>query len=355
MQVAWLISPGNPNFAQSHSEHLYHLFFGESMTFLKSISIMLVAAVSLLLVGCNENDPLNPTTDAPNAPTALMLQSRDGALGMMWTAPVTGVTPTGYRVMYRAGSTGSYTAKDFAGTATSAVLTGLTNGTVYEVMVHALNGTEESPASSIVMWAPAARTTTTLRLYSSTNSTQGSGASIWPATGAPSVLRIAQGGEWDICFDDKDANADDPRIASPGQSLYVNNDFEFPNGSTAKTTYFGKELTNIASLDDIYETSAFLSQLPGDDSPEKSYRISTIGGSKNWGSVVASKIDNTTFRFGRVMMIRGVDGKFVQGSGTGQYIDIMVSYQVINNVPYALKQRLEQVISQQTRGQRTNN
>lgn len=319
------------------------------MKFFKSIQIVMFALATLLLVSCNENDVIDPGAVAPNAPTSLMAQSRNGAVGLKWTAPVTGAVPTGYRVMYReSGTTGSFIAVNVVGTGTTGVVNGLTNGKAYDFMVHALNDTLVSPASNTITWAPAARTTTALRLYSSKNSSEGSGAAIWRAGGsAPVVLTIGEGQEWDICFDDKDsigaggAVIEVPaKICSPGFSRYVDNNFEFPNGSEAKTTYWGAQLTNITSLDDLYESTV----LTVPDKAEDAFQIVGITGTGNWGSVIASKNSDGSFNFGRVMMVR-TGGTFIQGSGANSYIDIIVSYQTVKNLPHAVTARLNEKLA----------
>ena len=80
------------------------------------------------------------------APTGLRVTARDGALDVTWAAS-TGATGTRVRV------NGVLTTQT---TGTSVTLTGLTNGTAYQVTVAAYNATGESPESSPVSGTPSA-------------------------------------------------------------------------------------------------------------------------------------------------------------------------------------------------------
>nr|MCU0331441.1 fibronectin type III domain-containing protein [Candidatus Kapabacteria bacterium] len=217
------------------------------------LNAFVMAVMALVFVACNENEsPTDPVATAPNAPTALAAQSVNGTtIGLRWTAPTTGVTPTSYEVEYNAQGTTAKLTKTVA-TGTSTTIDGLEAGTVYDFVVYAYNGTAKSIASSTVSWAAANRGTGTFRLYSSLNSTNGSGLAVWSDNTA-GVKLIAEGGKWDICFDDK-TNPADPRIASPGQTDYT---VQRPNGDVvfvingvdvpARITYWGKQYTSVAS------------------------------------------------------------------------------------------------------------
>ncbi|WP_456698135.1 fibronectin type III domain-containing protein [Aeromicrobium sp. P5_D10] len=78
--------------------------------------------------------------DAPSAPTGLQVTHANASAELSWTAPTsTGGQPViGYNVRYSRDGGDNWTVKKF-GTATSQTLTGLTNGTEYEVQVAAVN------------------------------------------------------------------------------------------------------------------------------------------------------------------------------------------------------------------------
>ncbi len=88
-----------------------------------------------------------PATPAVlGAPTGVALNQ---AVSLTWTAPASGSTPTDYIVQYssNAGATWS-TFSDGVSTATSATVTGLTNGTGYIFRIIAVNVMGEGPAGS---------------------------------------------------------------------------------------------------------------------------------------------------------------------------------------------------------------
>ena len=78
---------------------------------------------------------------APAAPTVTPANATPTQLSVSWTAPTnTGKPPiSDYDVQYRAGTTGNFTDAGYDGTGTSTTLTGLTQGTAYQVQVRATN------------------------------------------------------------------------------------------------------------------------------------------------------------------------------------------------------------------------
>ena len=114
------------------------------------------------------------TPGTPVAPTAPTLTSGGASLGVSWTAPTdNGSAVTDYDVQYRACTAtpascaanpawGVWTALTGAadpGTATTAAITGLTNGTAYQVRVRATNthgGSPWGPSASRQAGAPSA-------------------------------------------------------------------------------------------------------------------------------------------------------------------------------------------------------
>ncbi len=80
-------------------------------------------------------------TLAAPAPTGLTVVPGNGQLSVSWTAPfTTGVSRvSSYVVQYRTSPSGSLTLVDTRSTTTSAVITGLTNATLYDVRVAAVN------------------------------------------------------------------------------------------------------------------------------------------------------------------------------------------------------------------------
>ena len=85
------------------------------------------------------SDWLGPMTEkpglrAPDAPTAPSLSSGNQKLHVSWSPPRNGGSAiTDYDVQYKATSTSGWSNWSHSGTATTATITGLTNGTTYQV------------------------------------------------------------------------------------------------------------------------------------------------------------------------------------------------------------------------------
>ena len=100
-------------------------------------------------------DP-RPAPSAPSAPAPPTLTAGDGQLGVRWTAPAdNGAVIDDYDVRYRPAG-GAWTAlpDTVTSTATTATITGLTNGTTYEVQVRAGSSAGDGPWSASATGTP---------------------------------------------------------------------------------------------------------------------------------------------------------------------------------------------------------
>ena len=86
----------------------------------------------------------------PGAPTGLAGVPANGQVTLTWTAPASSVAApvTGYRGQYSTNGGASWTPFTITGTATTTVVTGLTNGTGYVFQVQAFNAAGNSPWSA---------------------------------------------------------------------------------------------------------------------------------------------------------------------------------------------------------------
>jgi uncharacterized protein YjdB len=101
---------------------------------------------------------------APDAPTSVLLTPGNTQLTATWTAPTNngGAPVTDHTIEYRTSPAGTWTVfPDSVSTATSATITGLVNGTAYDVRIRAVNTYDISTPSVIATatptgWTPAA-------------------------------------------------------------------------------------------------------------------------------------------------------------------------------------------------------
>lgn len=302
-------------------------------------------AGALIIGGCNEN-----TTDPilkPDAPSAAMAQSVSAtSVKIKWTAPTS--TFDNFQVKVMDGTTQVGTTATVPKATTTYTATGLTEGKVYTFEVMAVTGTEMS-SSATVKWAPASRTSSSMKLYSGSNNLQGSGLNIF-GDASPSNKKVAEGALWDLCFDDDGGTF----VGSPGVSKYVKIEtvggedkyvFTKAPDQEARLVTMGRLYTGISSLDDIYETQD-LSVLANstDKFEEKLIDLSTVTGTTGVGFVIRYRADETNRYYAKVF-VKSTDGKLVQGSGADAYIEVDVSYQKVANVAYAGMKSFEEDIT----------
>ena len=103
------------------------------------------------------NPPVIAVSGVPGVATGLTATRGNAQVALSWTAPVTnGSAITNYVIEYKPTSGSSWsTFVHAASTATSIIVTGLTNGTSYDFRVSAVNGNGTGVASSIATATPA--------------------------------------------------------------------------------------------------------------------------------------------------------------------------------------------------------
>jgi YVTN family beta-propeller protein len=102
---------------------------------------------------------LSSPETGPGSPSALTATAADAAVALSWTAPSSdgGSTVTDYIVQYKASASSAWgTFIDGVSTATSARVTGLTNGTAYDFRVSAVNSVGTGAASVAAVATPVA-------------------------------------------------------------------------------------------------------------------------------------------------------------------------------------------------------
>ena len=135
------------------------------------------AAVGVgLAVGGGDDPPPPPSASTPSAPPAPQLTPGDGRLDVSWSPPPSdgGAAVDDYDVRYRPAGGGWQELPDGAkNTATTAAITGLTNGTTHEVQVRAGNSAGNGPWSARSTGTPMAPASpdraVLMELYDATN------------------------------------------------------------------------------------------------------------------------------------------------------------------------------------------
>ncbi len=95
---------------------------------------------------------------APGAPSSLVATPGDGRVNLSWVAPtpVSGAPVTDYIVQYRQTGTSAWTPVDEGSTATTALITGLTDNVSYDFSVIAVNSAGPGSPSAVTSTTPIA-------------------------------------------------------------------------------------------------------------------------------------------------------------------------------------------------------
>ncbi len=294
-----------------------------------------VLTLLLVVASCEETTTPDPAPTAPNAPTELMANSTNATtVTLKWVKAATGQAPTGYIIYYtEAGTTDTRTLEVSGGNTTTAPVSALTEGKIYQFYVRAVNDTAKSAASPAVSWAPAKRFTGTFKLYGSSNSTFGSGLSLREGR----VVKIDEADKWEFCFDDKDGR---PLVGSPGVSGYTPpGSMEFPIVSIDSVGT--SQYVRANSLDEVFDVRAL-------DMPVGKYTeiLENLAGFSNPNTGVVfflrSRVGTTsTVNFAKILVKPNSTGTgFVNGTGADAYVEVEASFQTVSNVPYAEIERL---------------
>jgi len=293
---------------------------------MKNLWLMLALAAALVVLPACESEttPTDPVETKPVAPTALMATSLDAdKIALKWTI-ADDTARKGYVITIKNMTTNQsneLTVADEASTNMS--ISGLTEGVVYSFTVRAINVTVESDPSPTIMWSPAKRVVTNLKLYE-TDSEQGSGIEL-PSR---ANLTVSAGDKWDICLDTRDESFD---IGSPTISSYTDdsNPPKFvKNGLVARKTLLGKAWGNVTSLDEVYESV----DLTSETLEESLYNFNA---QNTAGAPFAFVVKTESGNFAKVL-VKAVGGKLLQGTAPDRFVELEISYQSGANVPYAV-------------------
>jgi fibronectin type 3 domain-containing protein len=122
-----------------------------------AITCTVTAVKATYTTGSATSNAVTPAAaaTAPTAPTGLTATAGNTTAALSWTAPANGGSPiTDYLVEYQPSGGSWATFADGTSTATTATVTGLTNGTAYAFRVSAINAVGTSAASSTTTATP---------------------------------------------------------------------------------------------------------------------------------------------------------------------------------------------------------
>ena len=109
----------------------------------ETFTVALGSLPSTVAAGTPNSASVTIVDDDPGPPTSLGVAAGDAQLVLSWTAPTdkgaSGVSLTGYDIQYKTSSAAVWSTKTHTGTTTSTTITGLVNGTAYDVQVRAKN------------------------------------------------------------------------------------------------------------------------------------------------------------------------------------------------------------------------
>jgi hypothetical protein len=115
-----------------------------------------VAAINIVGTGAYSDIVIGTTFTTPNSPSNLTGTAGNGQVSLTWTAPTSnGGTPiTGYLVEYSTNPSGPWTPINTGSTATTYIVTGLTNGTLYYFRVSGINSVGTGTPSNVISLTP---------------------------------------------------------------------------------------------------------------------------------------------------------------------------------------------------------
>ncbi len=263
---------------------------------------------------------------APSAPSNAQVASKSNvALIIKWTCS-TDDKLAYHKVYVYDGATLKTTAQTSDKTTDRLTVSGLTEGVVYTFKVVAVNtyGLESTQDVS-VSWSPASRfyDETTVKMYEYASS-NGSGIDLYDATSAgPKNLGVSDKASWNIGIDTRNGKV----MFQTGTKCSV--------GTVAAqvtemntTNYYD----NATSLDNVFDSQA----LSTGTFTENEFELNPASYSGD-GLVIILRTKEpgqTTYNYAKVL-IKKVGDKFLQGTADDRFVECVISYQKVPNIPYA--------------------
>lgn len=307
------------------------------MKLLKILSLFaFIAILTLPFASCDEDTIIDPpTADTPNPPTNLMATSKNAtSVILKWTESTSNhdtlkyiltITGTPLAPIEIAASISTYTVGE------------LTEGVIYTFeLVAEFDGGEQSTVASVT-WSPASRFNLSsndveIRLYSFLSSF-GSGLDLFngdpdnpdPEFDGPEVLKVGSKDKWDIGMSDK----------NNGLSIGSASQIDVGAGTPDHDTQVSSKYFEANSLDNVFGSEA-LDKVG--TYTEKAFNLldANLDAGRNFIFIARTEVAGQTgLNYAKIMVKRGPDGKFLQGTSPNQFIECVISYQIKAGVPYA--------------------
>lgn len=211
-------------------------------------------------------------------------------------------------------------------------ITGLTEGDIYSFAIKAKYNADAKNAMSTqaatITWSPATRFEETvnavpIRIYGS-ESQFASGLKLFDALeNGPNTYMSSSRGDWQFCLYTRDGVVEFGAARASKYSFAA----ETQNSQVADTDYFANSLNEV-----------FLGQAL--NSLNFSNKVINLNDAKYANQdkgvvLVVRTINNVGDNNYAKILIKKVDGKFLQGSGNDVYLECVISYQKVAGIPYA--------------------
>lgn len=222
---------------------------------------------------------------------------------------------------------------DIAAGSTSYSATNLTEGVVYTFTLaskYVTNVMGDSPVS--VQWSPASRFSeisgSTIKVYE-TNSSLGSGLDLYDAgLDRAAVYNVANGAKWNLGLDTRTAGK---VIFGPATSI----DYNYTG--TPQKTEMSQGLLGYYLVDALNEATDAVAL--NDDSfafSTQTWDLNTIDMKGKTAVVFVVRVEESAGKWNYAkVMVKKIGGQWLQGTADNRYLEVVVSYQKIADVPYA--------------------
>ena len=303
------------------------------MNILKKLSLLTALVAVMFAFNACEEDTVAPVEDTPTAPIGLEATSINSTtVHLKWqndgNIDLTQVKD--YTVTYYPENTSSDNAPELSAAKANEAfeVTNLDEDKVFifEVVTNYKNG--NSSTASTIKWAPAMRFEkvdgNTIKLFASDVTDQGSGLALYEDDGLgdffPTVKTIKNIAEWNLGLDTKGGEI---KFGSASQLSYA-------NASTATESAAISEAVPAESLNEVFDSQKL-------DNKNYTQNFHTL---TNVASSVVVYVKHTNGagedHYSKILL-KYVNGSFLQGTPGNQYVEIEVSYQVNAGFPYAKK------------------